>query len=64
MPPERPFALGDASVRAPAPRGTAIGAPRRASAPVSVAPEYVVSVPSAPAERAPALGLMSGRGLY
>ncbi|MPZ39835.1 MAG: septal ring lytic transglycosylase RlpA family protein [Rhizobiales bacterium] len=39
MPRERPFALGDASVRAPA----------RAAA---------------PAERAPTLGLMSGRSLY
>jgi peptidoglycan lytic transglycosylase len=66
MPPERPFALGDASLRpSPAPpRAAPPAAPRRTSAPAPVAPEYVVSVPSAPAERAPSLGLMSGRGLY
>ena len=64
MPPERPFALGDASLRPPPPRAAPPPAPRRTSAPVSAAPDYVVAVPSAPAERAPALGLMSGRGLY
>jgi peptidoglycan lytic transglycosylase len=58
LPPERPFFLGDASARPPP------APPRRTSVPVSAAPEYVVSAPSAPAERAPTLGLMSGRGLY
>jgi rare lipoprotein A len=58
LPPERPFFLGDASARPPP------APPRRTSVPVSAAPEYVASVPSAPAERAPTLGLMSGRGLY
>jgi rare lipoprotein A len=60
MPPERPFALGDASL-GPAPRAAL---PRRTSAPASVTPDYAVSEPAGPAERAPSLGLMSGRGLY
>ena len=66
LPPERPFALGDATVRTPAPaRTTTSSVPsKRAKSPVSVSPEYVVSEPAAPAERAPTLGLMSGRGLY
>jgi len=64
MPPERPFALGDASLRPPPPRAAPPGPPRRAGAPLSDEPDYVVAVPSAPAERAPTFGLMSGRGLY
>jgi rare lipoprotein A len=66
MPPERPFALGDASVRSPVTREAAPSTgPKRARATASAAPEYVVSEPAtAPAERAPSLGLMSGRGLY
>jgi rare lipoprotein A len=68
LPPERPFFLGDATYRAPAPARAAppppTAAPKRARTPVSVTPEYAVSEPAAPAERAPALGLMSGRGLY
>jgi len=65
IPPARPFALGDASLRPPPPPGAAPPpAPRRGSTPVSAAPDYVVAVPSVPAERTPALGLMSGRGLY
>ncbi len=65
LPPERPFALGDATVRAPTPTRAAPSAPaKRAKSPVSVSPEYAVSEPAAPPERAPSLGLMSGRGLY
>lgn len=65
LPPERPFALGDATIRTPTPSRTAPSAPsKRAKSPVSVTPEYAVSEPAAPPERAPALGLMSGRGLY
>jgi peptidoglycan lytic transglycosylase len=68
LPPERPFFLGDATYRAPVPARAAppppTAAPKRARSPVSVTPEYAVSEPGAPAERAPALGLMSGRGLY
>ena len=64
MPPERPFALGDASVRATGARRRRHARRERARTPVSVTPEYAVSEPAAPAERAPALGLMSGRGLY
>jgi rare lipoprotein A len=67
LPPERPFFLGDASYRPtrtatpPAPPPTQ---PKRARTPVSVTPEYAVSEPAAAPERAPSLGLMSGRGLY
>jgi hypothetical protein len=57
MPPERPFFLGDASVRPQQP-------PRRTSAPAAAEQDYLVAAPSAPAERAPRLGLSSGRGLY
>ena len=64
MPPERPFFLGDATVRAPARAAPPSAPPKRARTPVSVTPEYVVSEPAAPAERARELGLMSGRGLY
>lgn len=69
LPPERPFFLGDASVRAPARVTRSTAPPKRARTPVSVSPDYaapgyVATVPAAPAERAPALGLMSGRGLY
>jgi rare lipoprotein A len=63
LPPERPFALGDASVRPPPRAERAPAPPRRTSAPVVTEPEYV-SVPPASAERTPSLGLMSGRGLY
>lgn len=62
MPAERPFALGDASIRAPA--TAAPTPPRRAGTPVAVTSGYAVSEPAALSERAPALGLMSGRGLY
>jgi rare lipoprotein A len=61
LPPERPFALGDATVRAERPPAPA---KRAAKSAVSVTPEYAVSEPAAPPERAPSLGLMSGRGLY
>jgi rare lipoprotein A len=67
LPPERPFFLGDASYRGPAraaPTTPPRPAPKRARPAVSVLPEYAASEPSAPAERTPALGLMSGRGLY
>ncbi len=71
LPPERPFALGDATVRTatpartePTPTRAAPPAAKRARTPVSVTPEYAVSEPAAPPERAPTLGLMSGRGLY
>jgi rare lipoprotein A len=72
LPPERPFALGDASYRAPEREAVPSATPKRARSPVTVAPEhaapeYVVAAPQAertPAERTPALGLMSGRGLY
>jgi rare lipoprotein A len=65
LPPQRPYALGDA----PEPTAAISAPPRRARSPVSAAPEdagpgYLVSAPSAPAGRAPALGLTSGRGLY
>jgi rare lipoprotein A len=67
LPPERPFALGDATLRTATPARTAPSAPAKrgkAKATVSVTPEYAVSEPATPPERAPALGLMSGRGLY
>jgi rare lipoprotein A len=66
MPPERPFALGDASYRAPARATPPPAPPKRSSSgtPAPATPEYVVAVPTAPAERTPTLGLMSGRGLY
>jgi rare lipoprotein A len=63
MPPERPFALGDGSISAPARAAAAPSAPpKRARTPVSAMPEHVVS--TAPAARAPSLGLTSGQGLY
>ena len=69
LPSERPFFLGDATVRAPARATPPAAPPKRARTPVSVTPEYAApgaaaTAPAAPAERAPALGLMSGRGLY
>ncbi len=66
LPPERPFFLGDATVRAPARLTQPSAPPKRARTPVSVTPEYAAPglAVAAPAERAPALGLMSGRGLY
>jgi rare lipoprotein A len=67
LPPERPFFLGDASyrpARTATPSATPPAQPRRARSAVSVTPEYAVSEPSAAPERAPTLGLMSGRGLY
>jgi peptidoglycan lytic transglycosylase len=69
LPSERPFFLGDATVRAPARATPRAATPKRARTPVSVTPEYAAPgfaamAPAAPAERAPALGLMSGRGLY
>ena len=67
LPPERPFFLGDATVRAPARAAPPPAPPKRARSPVTVLPEYAASeptTPTAPAERAPSLGLMSGRGLY
>jgi rare lipoprotein A len=63
MPAERPFALGDASIRAQATTPSPTP-PRRTGTPVSVTSGYVASEPAALGERAPALGLMSGRGLY
>ena len=67
LPPERPFFLGDASYRPPrtaTPPAPPPTQPKRARTPVSVTPEYAVSEPAAAPERAPSLGLMSGRGLY
>jgi len=68
LPPERPFLLGgDVTVGAPPRAAPPAAAPKRVRSPVSVLPDHVVSepaAPAAPAERAPALGLMSGRGLY
>ncbi|MBX9776686.1 MAG: septal ring lytic transglycosylase RlpA family protein [Xanthobacteraceae bacterium] len=71
LPPERPFFLGDATYRpartaapAAAPPPSPPAQPKRARSPVSVTPEYAVSEPAPPPERAPSLGLMSGRGLY
>jgi rare lipoprotein A len=67
LPPERPFFLGDASYRPPrtaTPPAPPPTQPKRARTPVSVTPEYAVSEPPAASERAPSLGLMSGRGLY
>jgi rare lipoprotein A len=67
LPPERPFFLGDASyrpARTAAPSAPPPAQPKRARSPVSVTPEYAAPEPSAAPERAPALGLMSGRGLY
>jgi peptidoglycan lytic transglycosylase len=64
MPAERPFALGDASIRVSARAAQPPTPLRRAGTPVSVMSEYAVSEPAALSERAPALGLMSGRGLY
>ena len=63
LPTERPFELGTRSPVRTAPATP----PRRARTPVTVAPDYAVAAPApemAPAERAGALGLMSGRGLY
>jgi rare lipoprotein A len=70
LPPERPFFLGDATYRPsrtaapPATPPSPAAQPKRARSPVSVTPEYATSEPAAAPERAPALGLMSGRGLY
>ena len=67
LPAERPFFLGDATVRAPARPVPAAAAPKRARSPVSVSPEYAVAEPAAPTAsvgRPPSLGLTSGRGLY
>jgi rare lipoprotein A len=69
LPPERPFALGDASHRGPSRASAQSRSPKRARTPVSVAPEYaapeyVVSAPAASADHAPSLGLTGGRGLY
>ncbi len=68
LPAERPYALGDASVRvpqraAPAQRPTT---PNGARAPVSVAPDYDAASHAAAGSGRPtgALGLTSGRGLY
>jgi rare lipoprotein A len=66
LPPERPFFLGDATLRTPARAEPPPAAPKRARSPVTVLPEYAASEPAgpAPAEHTPTLGLMSGRGLY
>jgi rare lipoprotein A len=69
LPPERPFALGDASLREAERVAAPSAPPKRARSPVSVAPgqttpEYAAAAPPAPTGRTPALGLMSGRGLY
>jgi rare lipoprotein A len=72
LPPERPYALGDATYRGPERVAAPSPPPKRARSPVTVAPEYaapeyVVAAPQAertPAERTPSLGLTSGRGLY
>ena len=67
LPAERPFFLGDATVRAQARPAPPVAAPKRARSPVSVSPEYAVAEPAAPTAsvgRAPSLGLTSGRGLY
>ena len=62
LPSERPFFLGDATVRATA--RAAPPPPSRVQSPTSVAPGYAAREVAAPAEQGPALGLMSGRGLY
>lgn len=66
LPPERPFFLGDAALRTPQRAAPPPAAPKRARSPVTALPEYVTSEPgaAAPVERAPTLGLMSGRDLY
>jgi rare lipoprotein A len=67
LPPERPFFLGDASyrpARTASPPAAPPTQPKRARSPVSVTPEYAASDAPAAPERAPSLGLMSGRGLY